>query len=490
MLQFIPKGPQIPENVIQALNNDSLVLFCRAGISINNDLPSSKDLVEKVCEKLHITIDNEPLLKEVTDRSNYDGILDLIEGNQPFSVKPSILRKKIIDILNKYDTNTVIHKSLLELSALPNNKGHRLVTTNFDRLFFEVKQGLTYDSAPKLTPPRKEDWKNLTFLHGVIDKDNNPEGKNLVLTRRDFGQAYLYDAWASRFIIQLFQNFTVLFIGYSANDPVINYLVSAISYENQRRKRDENSKNHNENPSSSIYAFVDYKKGEKDKKENKWKAIGVEPIPYKVENNSHSLLYETIEEWAKFKHTGSAGRRNWLKRKLEKPYREETDKQQAETVISAFKTDEKLAKYLPEINLSTDPNDPKKRKPVDISWLKAFAEETEESKSNSFPSPTQTVKTKNSLLKKLTQKTAQSSNYLLWEPLSLTEKNIAEWLLHHLDKKELIHWLIKKSDHRSGLVSLHPEFKTTLKYHLKPNETLDERKSLFWKNERIYYFLD
>ena len=176
MLQFIPKGPQIPENVIQDLNNDSLVLFCGAGISMNNGLPSSKDLVKKVCKKLHITIDNEPLLKEAidnepllkevkdnepllkeaTDRSNYDGILDLIEGNQPFSVKPSILRKKIIDILSEHNTNAVIHKSLLELSALSNNKGHRLVTTNFDKLFFEAKQGLTYDSAPKLAPPRKE----------------------------------------------------------------------------------------------------------------------------------------------------------------------------------------------------------------------------------------------------------------------------------------------------------------------------------------------
>ena len=483
MLQFIPKGPQIPENVIQALNNDSLVLFCGAGISMNNGLPSFKGLVEKVCANLHIDIKENPLLKIAKERSDYAGIFDLLENGQisNLSTKPEILRKKVIKVLSDYKDQPEIHKALLELSALPDNKGHRLVTTNFDRLFFKANKDLKFDSAPKLIPPRKEKWRNLTFLHGVIDEDNDPESENLILTRTDFGLAYLHDNWASRFVIQLFQDFTVLFVGYSADDPVMSYLVSAISYESKRRK--ENRIN-DLKIKPFIYAFAGYEGDQTKEVENKWKALGVEPILYKIkESNDHSLLYETIKEWAKLKKTGLAGRRNWLKRQLEKPYREETDKQQAETVISALKTDEKLAEYLPAINLSTDP---KKRKPVDISWLKAFAEETEESKSNRFPSPIQKIKTKNSLLEKLTQKTAQSSNYPLWEPLSPTEKNIAEWLLHHLDKKELIHWLIKQAL-PYGVISLHPEFKSMIEIHLRYTQTekkdkqeLDERIKLFW----------
>ena len=483
MLQFIPKGPQIPENVIQALNADSLVLFCGAGISMNNGLPSFKGLVETVCANWYIDIKENPLLKIAKERSDYAGIFDVLENDQisNLSTKPKILRKQVIKVLSDYKDQPEIHKALLELSALPDNKGHRLVTTNFDRLFFKANKGLKFDSAPKLIPPRKEKWRNLTFLHGVIDEDNDPESENLILTRTDFGLAYLHDNWASRFVIQLFQDFTVLFIGYSADDPVMSYLVSAISYESKRRK--ENRIN-DLKIKPFIYAFAGYERDQTKEVENKWKALGVEPILYNIkESDDHSLLYETIKEWAKLKKRGLVGRKNWLKRQLKEPYREETDKQKAETVISILKTDEKLAEYLPAINLSIDP---KKRKPVDISWLKAFTEETKESKSNSFPSPKQTVKTKNSLLGKLTQQTAQSSKLFLWEPLSSTEKNIAEWLLRHLDKKELIHWLIKKSSHRSGLVSLHPEFKIMLKDQLEHiqknvNEKLDERKSLFWK---------
>ena len=483
-MQFITQGPQIPENVIQALNNDNLVLFCGSGISMNNSLPSFKGLVKTVCKKLHININQNPLLKEAMEQKNYDIMLDLIESGQDFSVGRTTLRKEVIIILDNFKDEVDTHKSLLELSALPNNKGYRVVTTNFDRLFFEAGLKSKFsDSAPKLAPPRKETWKNLTFLHGVIDEEHDPEGDNLILTRRDFGLAYLYDNWATRFIIQLFQDFNVLFIGYSVDDPIMNYLISAISYENKRREENKIKKNTTVKP--SIYTFAGHEKNQETKIKNEWKALGVKPILYKkTESNDHSLLYETIKKWAKSKKTGLAGRRNWLKRQLEQPYREETDGQTAETVISALKMDEKLAEYLPAINLSSDSE---KRKPVDISWLKAFAEETKESKSNRFPSPIQTVKTKNSLLEKLTQQAAQSSNYSWWEPLSPTERNIAEWLLHHLDKKELIHWLIKKSSHRRGLVSLHPEFKSMIEIHLrylqtekKDKQELDQRIKLFW----------
>ena len=110
---------------------------------------------------------------------------------------------------------------------------------------------------------------------------------------------------------------------------------------------------------------------------------------------------------------------------------------------------------------------------MDISWLRAFSEPGLESKSQ------------NSLLEKLTCRTAQSSPYSLWEPLSLLEKNITRWLYHHLDKKELIHWFIKQAPFKSGLIELHPEFKNELKRKLKfieekKNNTIDKRKALFW----------
>ncbi len=46
----------------------------------------------------------------------------------------------------------------------------------------------------------------------------------MVLDDKDFGKAYFTDGWATHFLTEVFANYTVLFIGYSVNDPVIRYL--------------------------------------------------------------------------------------------------------------------------------------------------------------------------------------------------------------------------------------------------------------------------
>ena len=46
----------------------------------------------------------------------------------------------------------------------------------------------------------------------------------MVLTDRDFGAAYLTRGWAKEFLVHLFSNFTVLFVGYSHSDVTMNYL--------------------------------------------------------------------------------------------------------------------------------------------------------------------------------------------------------------------------------------------------------------------------
>ena len=443
--------------VLNAINNDNLVFFCGAGISRNYGLPSSKKLVEKVCKNLSLSIKDHPDLKKAKKLKNYDLILDIIENK---IIPKEIVRKKVIEILNKFNNKPPeIHKLLLELSSCPRNDGYRLVTTNFDRLFF--KAGLDerfVDVAPKLSHPRKETWKNLTFLHGRIDEENDSEGSNLILTRTDFGLAYLYDRWASRFIIQLFQDFTILFIGYSLEDTVMNYLMSAIISKNKRREGNKET--------SSIYALVGYKKKIKEEEKNKWEALGVTPIFYEIKKyeRKHSQLYEKINRWAIQKRKGLKGRRDDLKELLRLPYRD-NDLEKEEIVISILKTDKQLAKYFHQINFAIKPKKDKKV-PVDISWLKPFA---------------------NANLLENLYDSIHGSN---WSPLSDLEKSIVQWLIQHLDKKELIHWFIKQSSHK-GLIVLHPEFKDIVKIYLKSEANqLEERQDLFWRivsTQKIYF---
>ena len=493
MIQLIENGPEIPEEIETALDDDELVFFCGSGISVQNGLPVFEDLVKEICKRLRLNIDKKPLLKEAKAEKKYDAILDMIEEGQEFSVGRKALRKKVIEILSKTQGKPDIHKSLLELSALPDNKGYRLITTNFDKLFFDAGLKSKFaDTAPKLAPPRKETWKNLTFLHGVINEKHDPKGENLILTRRDFGLAYFYDSWATRFVVQLFQNWKILFIGYSANDPVMNYLVSAISYENQRRRSKKNLKASDTNEEKIkplIYAFAGYEKAkDKEKEKNRWKSIGVTPILYKKQGKDHSLLYNTVKRWAEIKKTGLRGKKHRLKEELKTPYDERIDKKKAQRIISFLKKYKDMAEYLSQINYS-ESDDPQKNKPVDISWLKAFSEakdskeENHQHKSNSFSNFKPKIEKKS--LDKLIYRT-QNTRWVdssFWEPLSDFEIGVTEWLMHHLDKKALIRYLIDKSPHE--IITIHPEFKQMICFKLKkiknPKETLGERPFLFWR---------
>ena len=71
--------------------------------------------------------------------------------------------------------------------------------------------------------PLGEDFYGVVYLHGNVRK---PTG--MVLTDGDFGRAYLTNAWATRFLVSLFQKYAVLFVGYSHNDLVMNYLTRGL----------------------------------------------------------------------------------------------------------------------------------------------------------------------------------------------------------------------------------------------------------------------
>ena len=99
----------------------------------------------------------------------------------------------------------------------------------------------------------------------------------MVLTDQDFGRAYLTEGWARRFLIELFRQFTVLFVGYGHNDTVMNYLARALP-ESEANKR---------------FALT----GESAPDLQHWRVLGIEPIVYPQANErDHSRLHDRRSE--------------------------------------------------------------------------------------------------------------------------------------------------------------------------------------------------
>ena len=297
-MQFVRNGPDIPERLLQAHEDGLAVFFCGAGISFPARLPGFAGLVQKLFESLAMVPNS--VQQAAIKAGQFDtaiGLLesDIVGGRETVrQVLAGILTPEL-SARNATDT----HDALLTLGK--NRKGQtRLITTNFDRIFEEViaAKNLTIDrfQAP-LPPVPKNRWDGLVYLHGLLSAaPTSSELDQLVISSGDFGRAYLTERWAARFISELFRNYTVCFVGYSINDPVLRYMMDALAADRQIGE-----------PFPEAFAFVNYPKGKADKIDDEWKAKGVTPILYR-NHYRHAYLHRTIWEWAKTYRDGVRGK--------------------------------------------------------------------------------------------------------------------------------------------------------------------------------------
>jgi hypothetical protein len=122
------------------------------------------------------------------------------------------------------------HRILIDL-ATSRAGVTRLVTTNSDLLFEECDPTLPCSGPPRLPDPRSDrEFRGVVHLHGRVDRNyERPHDDEFVISTKDFGRTYLSDGWATRFIQSLLARFQIVFIGYSADDPPVQYLLEALN---------------------------------------------------------------------------------------------------------------------------------------------------------------------------------------------------------------------------------------------------------------------
>lgn len=396
MPAFIVNGPDIPESLLEAHEEGRIVFFCGAGISYPAGLPGFQGLVSEIYEKLGATFISTE--KQTYDKEQFDTTLDLLERRYPG--QRIAVRKALATVLTPLqieENSTIAHKALIQLAT--NRKGKvRLVTTNFDRLFQHVITKNDIDipiySAPLLPIPKKSRWDGIVYLHGLLpDPLNETELNRLVFTSGDFGLAYLTERWASRFVTELFRHYTVCFVGYSINDPVLRYMMDALAADELLGEiRPE------------AFAFASYQNGEREKEKIEWEAKGVIPLLYEVPagTHDHSALYRTLKEWADIYHDGVQGKEMIISQHASTPPLSPSKTDYAVCRVLWALTDELAAKHFADLN----PAPP-------LEWLGPLSEIC------------------------IVDNGEQSSH------LDHILAHISRWLTRHLNDPELILWLTR-----------------------------------------------
>ena len=261
-------GIEFPSPLMNALRDQRLVVFAGAGVSMGEPacLPSFNDLAKQVAQGTGEGIgDGEP-------EDRFLGRLKTDKGVQ--------VRARAAELLTKRCPRpTELHRNLLRL--FPGATSTRVVTTNFDLLFeqavAEGGAGSNVDvfKAPAL--PLGSDFEGIVHVHGAVDR---PE--TMVLTDKDFGRAYLTEGWSRRFLVDLFRSFTVLFVGYSHGDVVMNYLARAL-------------------PGGAAQRFV----LTEDAEDPRWSRLGIATIPFP--KSDYRVLSASIGKLAEYRSRGILG---------------------------------------------------------------------------------------------------------------------------------------------------------------------------------------
>ncbi|MEN1993302.1 MULTISPECIES: anti-phage defense-associated sirtuin Dsr1 [Stenotrophomonas] len=297
-MQFVRHGPDIPERLLQAHEDGRVVFFCGAGISYPARLPGFSGLVAKV----YVTLATTPnaVQQAVIKAGQFDTAIGLLEAD--IVGGRETVRRALAGILTpdlSAPNAIATHDALLTLAKCRN--GHtRLITTNFDRLFEEVIAAKSLPiqrfQAPLLPVPKNR-WDGLVYLHGLLGATSTAsELDRLVVSSGDFGLAYLTERWAARFVSELFRNYTVCFVGYSINDPVLRYMMDALAADRLL----------GESP-PEMFAFGSFSKGKEEQRANEWRAKNVTPILYR-EHNRHAYLHKTLRAWAETYRDGVHGK--------------------------------------------------------------------------------------------------------------------------------------------------------------------------------------
>lgn len=277
-MRFCESGPAIPDHLLWERDAGNVVFICGAGVSAQEaKLPDFENLAKEVMKCLGVSghSDARKLLDATMKQDSFvpvDKIFGILEREY---LLPDIERAIRKVLFRSNSVNLTCHEIIRDL-ATTKDEQVRIVTTNFDDLLSRVTKCPEWVYPDLPTMENEGDFSGLAYLHGKFRKLKSTRKDELVISTRSFGRAYLAGGRASMFLKSILENYTVVFIGYSADDPPVEYLLEALAQ--------------SENSGKTAYAF---QSGNQNDADNKWGHRGVKAICF----DDYGHLWDTLSHW-------------------------------------------------------------------------------------------------------------------------------------------------------------------------------------------------
>ncbi|WGI27303.1 SIR2 family protein [Halomonas alkaliantarctica] len=284
-MRFYADGPSIPDILLTRCDAGRVVFLCGAGVSKPSGMPDFVGLTQHVIEFFDPPNDSSIM-------TAFQPWLDAPSGpNVPLDQIFNLLHQEygrdevnalVTERLHVSPSGGEVGREHALIKRISTNESGvpQIVTTNFDLMF---ETGASGDKLARHVPPVFPDLaigmtiEGITYLHGRL-VDTGSDHHPYVLSSADFGRGYLSEGWATNFIRSLLGRYTVVLVGYQAEDPPIKYLLQGLNHDGQFDR-------------SRLYAFD---RGLPEEIEAKWRDRGVSAIAYA----DHADLWKTLEAWA------------------------------------------------------------------------------------------------------------------------------------------------------------------------------------------------
>jgi len=284
-MRFHPDGPSIPDILLERCDAGRVVFLCGAGVSLPSGMPTFVGLTRHVIEFFDPPANSEIMAAfrpwlggQSAANVPLDQIFNLLHLEYGKDEVNALVTERLSVPLEIKDFGR--EHALIKRISSSQSGAPQIVTTNFDRLFEGRQEG---EHLVLHIPPAFPDLnfgstiEGITYLHGRL-VDAASESHPYVLSSADFGRAYLSEGWATNFIRNLLERYTVVLVGYQAEDPPIKYLLQGLNHDGQYDR-------------SRLYAFD---RGLPEEIEAKWRDRGVTAIAY----SDHPNLWRSMEAWA------------------------------------------------------------------------------------------------------------------------------------------------------------------------------------------------
>ena len=309
----IKKTPDIPDRILSAASSGRLVVFIGAGVSRIIGCPSWQDFALKYLKYLHeekkcinyyeyknlSKLDSKKLLsicrkileKEKIPSPDIKSFLNAKkELKEKYTIYENLYKFNAVYVTTNYDDylDRVAEKPKSEIPSVTNSTLSSTIKKEQSK-----KNEIIY-SQEKLLTSKLLDSGNVIHLHGSI-KDE----RNLIMTIVDYMEYYKNDDRPAVFLEEMFNKYTVLFVGYGLEEyELLEFIIH----------KSHSSKN--EVKHFMLYPIFKAEGSLLSFQREYYKDLGIQLVPYPVDNGYEHLAI-VIQEWAN-QIGGSARPQNFL----------------------------------------------------------------------------------------------------------------------------------------------------------------------------------